>query len=858
MTLEVTATVANPAPANFFIDFTFDWLDEGDISVYKNGSATAMARSTWKFITRERIEVLSGNFAADDSFKLLRETQVGSSAVTFVPGASIRAQDLNQNQQQVRFVSEELNERSVKATGGSMTGNLEMDDSDIVIQEGDDEVTITAPTLTADRTLTIPDTTGTIVTTGDNNTVTTTMVDGSLVNANIAADAEIAVSKLADGTARQLLQTSADPGNDVEWTSNVDVPGTLDVTGNTTLDGNLEVVGTVTFTDDTDNTLGSENTGSVQFDGGVGIAKNLTVKVDLDVDGTANLDVVDIDGAVDLADNTTTAAGTDLRIQDNNAASFQVSEGTNAYMTFDTTTNARRVETNQILDIQQGWEISGTTVDVTAAELNLLDDRTISGATISTDNNVRQNELPTTQAIVAWVEDQLDAIDGFVAVATRTDFPDTQPPENVVVSVGDMDDLAVDQNGQATNATTDNGTAVTITGIEANFRPTSGTRDVDAGVRMLVISTGANQTYSYHKATLKESDLINLSNDINDFGNRYRVSGTEPDTDEDNGDLWWDSANNQLNAYNGTAWAPVTASGEFIRLLLRDTDGTAPTFDGNVRDYNLVREDDTSVAGSITTAQQLLLSVDGVMQRPNPGTSIGTDADDIGFCRVDADTIQLAGAPEAGAQVFAIQMGTATEINTPAEDSVDSQHYVDDSIDSQHLNSTTGSEAVTTDVIRDNAVGADALASDADDNNNADRAVTTDHIRTDAVTQAKIADEAIDEARLQVSNAPTDGRFLQAQSGNTGGLTWAEVPAPATADADLFDADGTQTDYAIDAGHTVHSILVIVNGLVMRPSHGGTTRDYTVLDVSGTNTLRFETGQIPANNAEIDIRYLPI
>jgi hypothetical protein len=43
--------------------------------------------------------------------------------------------------------------------------------------------------------------------------------------------------------------------------------------------------GIVTFTDTTDNTLGNENTGSVQFDGGVGIAKNLTVKQNLHVGG---------------------------------------------------------------------------------------------------------------------------------------------------------------------------------------------------------------------------------------------------------------------------------------------------------------------------------------------------------------------------------------------------------------------------------------------------------------------------------------------------------------------------------------------------------------------------------------------
>ena len=38
-----------------------------------------------------------------------------------------------------------------------------------------------------------------------------------------------------------------------------------------------------------------------------------------------------------------------------------------------------------------------------------------------------------------------------------------------------------------------------------------------------------------------------------------------------------------------------------------------------------------------------------------------------------------------------------------------------------------------------------------------------------------IADDVVDEANLKVSNSPTNGYFLSAQSGNTGGLTWAEV-----------------------------------------------------------------------------------
>jgi hypothetical protein len=45
---------------------------------------------------------------------------------------------------------------------------------------------------------------------------------------------------LADGAARQLLQTDA-AGTGVEWASNIDIPGTLDVTGTSTFDSDAYV-----------------------------------------------------------------------------------------------------------------------------------------------------------------------------------------------------------------------------------------------------------------------------------------------------------------------------------------------------------------------------------------------------------------------------------------------------------------------------------------------------------------------------------------------------------------------------------------------------------------------------------------
>jgi hypothetical protein len=94
----------------------------------------------------------------------------------------------------------------------------------------------------------------------------TAIGSGVIVDADVSASAEIAVSKLADGAARQLLQTDA-AGTGVEWTNNVDVPGTLDVTGAAVLDSTLTVAGAATFNGnltmgDADNIVVNTTTGT--------------------------------------------------------------------------------------------------------------------------------------------------------------------------------------------------------------------------------------------------------------------------------------------------------------------------------------------------------------------------------------------------------------------------------------------------------------------------------------------------------------------------------------------------------------------------------------------------------------------
>ena len=151
----------------------------------------------------------------------------------------------------VQAALQELDSEKLGAASPTFTGTVLLGQNAVLAFEGsaDDanETTITVTNPTADRTITFPDVTGNVVTTGDTGTVTSTMIaNATIADADISATAEIAVSKLANGTARQLLQTDA-AGTGVEFTSNVDIPGTLDVTGAVTLDSTLQVDGVATF-----------------------------------------------------------------------------------------------------------------------------------------------------------------------------------------------------------------------------------------------------------------------------------------------------------------------------------------------------------------------------------------------------------------------------------------------------------------------------------------------------------------------------------------------------------------------------------------------------------------------------------
>ncbi len=108
----------------------------------------------------------------------------------------------------------DLANAALPKSGGTVTGNLEIGSTGSLSFEGATadafETTIAVTDPTADRTITLPDTTGTVVTTGDTGTVTSTMIaDGTIVDADVNASAAIAHTKLANITAGSVLMGNA-------------------------------------------------------------------------------------------------------------------------------------------------------------------------------------------------------------------------------------------------------------------------------------------------------------------------------------------------------------------------------------------------------------------------------------------------------------------------------------------------------------------------------------------------------------------------------------------------------------------------------------------------------------------------
>ena len=266
-------------------------------------------------------------------------TSVSASQVAFTPEGTIAANN-------VQAAIEEVNNEKLSLTGGTMTGNLEIGTAGSLSFEGSTannfETTVAVVDPTAARTITLPNITGTVVTTGDTGTVTSTMLlDGTIVDADINASAAIVDTKLATiatagkvsnsattaasaNTASAIVARDAS-GNFTAGTITAALTGTA--SGNLVSGGALGTPSSGTLTNCTFPTLNQSTTGNAatvttnaNLTGDVTSVGNATaiaagVIVNADINASAAIEgskivaaTTSVVGAVQLSDSTSTTS----------------------------------------------------------------------------------------------------------------------------------------------------------------------------------------------------------------------------------------------------------------------------------------------------------------------------------------------------------------------------------------------------------------------------------------------------------------------------------------------------------------------------------------------------------------------
>ena len=784
-------------------NFTFPYLKASDIKV----SLDAANTTNFSFANATTIQFTapSGGATATQEaggapktgvkIKIFRETGVDSLTATFYAGSAIKSEDLNDNFTQNLYKTQEVGQRSLSALGGTMTGNFNLaEDVDIVFEGASDnanETTLTVADPTADRTITFPDTTGTVITTGDTGTVTGTMLadgtvtstdiaDGTIVNADVNASAAIAGTKISPDFGSQNIATTGTVNN-LTTTELAILDGATVTTaelnkldGVTATTAELNIVDGVTATTAEINKLDGVTADTTELNllDGVTASTAEINKLDGVTATTAELNLLDgvtaSTSEINLLDGVTATTAEINKLDGVTATTAEINYVDGVTSNVQTQLNAKQPldsELTTLAGMQSGTAsilADSTALTSTTTELNQLDGKTLGETSLTTTSNTA---IPTSKAVSDFISSTIAPLGGFEVVATEVAFPNTQPSAGVVISISDAGGVVFNGSGTSTTGRTVGGSTVTINNAPSSLN----SETLAAGVGLMVSSTGSGQIYNYHKILGKEDDIKQLSDDINDFNARYRVFAGEPGSNNDEGDLVYDTNANKMKVYDNStsAWKEVTSTGDFKYLFLCPAGGTgAPTLNGSIATYDLREGSNSGSAAAVTSAAQLLVSINGVVQKANTGTSAPAE----GFALVDGNTIIFGSNLASGDSVFIIQFGSALTITTPG-----------------------------------------------------DNTVSTVKLQNLACAQGKIANEAINEAKLQVSNSPVNGYVLTAQSGNTGGMTWELPAAGATggnsnANGVFWENQNTVThDYTIQTNYNAGSFgpLTINNGVTV-------------------------------------------
>ena len=496
------------------ISFTTQYINEADIKVRVDGGTpltfigTTGTPTTGQYkIAANSTTITFGDNQNGKSLHIYSETDVTSPTVTFTPGSSIKAADLNALETLVRHGIQESR-------------------NDIIEQD-----------------------------LRDGQVTSAKILDGTIVNADINASADIANSKIADGLLKSSITVNS--ANIVDGSIvNDDVSNSANISGTKLADNSTPATKLSTGALPTGVTVASANI----VDGTIVDADIATGTLDNRYYTETELDAGQLDNRY-FTETELNAGQLDNRYY--TETELDAGQLDNRYYT-ETELNPAANAGANVLDARYYTE--------TEAEARFL--RQDSSETIASGQTWSNSDafVATTAAINARIIDLVDEVGGFTVIATELVFPNTNPQgatgQAAILSIGALTQAYTPSGTTVTiaNGTVGNST-VTITGVPSAL---------PQGFGLLVESTSTLNTYTFHRLVPKATEVTtvasNITNisaaganvvDINNFADLYQIGGSAPTQRADgtslqDGDLWFDNSSDNLRVYDGTNWAIVT------------------------------------------------------------------------------------------------------------------------------------------------------------------------------------------------------------------------------------------------------------------------------------------------------------